>query len=154
MTAHDRPNTLRDVRPLKQDAKVDALRRVPLFDGLSKKELTEIARATDDLRLDAGTVLCREGRIGNEFFVLVEGSVDVIRGDEVVSTRSGGDFVGEIALLVTKHRVATVRATTPVRCLVLTRGDFRRVLDENRAIEQKVMTVLATRLAANADHDA
>ncbi len=142
------------MRPLKPNAKADALSRVPLFEGLSKKELAKLASVTDDLQVDEGTVLCREGKIGNEFFVIVDGTVEVIRGGKTVSTRTGGDFVGEIALLVTKHRVATVRATSPVRCFVLTRGSFRRVLDENRSIEQKVMTVLAQRLAENAAADA
>ncbi len=142
------------MRPLKQNAKVEALGHVPLFEGLSKKELTELARVTDELEVEAGTVLCREGRIGNEFFVLVDGTVEVTREGQLLSTRSGGEFVGEIALLVTSHRTATVRTVTPLRCIVLTRGNFRRVLDENRAIEQKVMKVLAERLAADAGTDA
>ena len=58
-----------------------------------------------------------------------------------------GDFVGEIALLTETRRTATVTATSPLRCLILMRGDFRRVLDENRAIERKVTAALAERLA-------
>jgi CRP-like cAMP-binding protein len=142
---------LPSVRPLRQNAKVEALRQAPLFAGLSKKELAELARVTDDLQVEAGTVLCREGHIGNEFFLLVDGTVEVTKDGRLLSLRGGGDFVGEIALLVTKHRTATVRATTALRCLVLTRGSFRRVLDDNRAIEQKVMQVLAERLGAQSD---
>lgn len=135
------------MRPLRQNAKIDALRAAPLFEGLSKKELGELARVTEDLQVEAGTVLCQEGRIGHEFFVLVDGSVEVERNGTTVSTRSSGEFVGEIALVATTHRTATVRATTPLRVLVLTRGDFRRVLDGNREIERKVLQALAERLA-------
>ena len=68
-------------------------------------------------------------------------------GGKQIATRGAGDFVGEIALLTEARRTATVRAATPVRCLILMRGDSRRVLDENRSIERKVMQALAERLA-------
>jgi CRP-like cAMP-binding protein len=139
------------VRLFSQDVKVEALSRAPLFEGLTKKELRELARVTDDLKVEPGTVLCREGRVGQEFFVIVDGKAEVTKGGKHVATRSGGDFVGEIALLTTKTRTATVTATTPLRCFVLTQGAFRRVLEENPAVQLKVMTALAERLAADAD---
>ena len=135
------------MRGLTQSKKADALRGAPLFEGLSKKELIELARVTDDLQVPAGTVLCKEDTLGREFFVLVEGTVDVTRGGKQIATRGAGDFVGEIALLTEARRTATVRAATPVRCLILMRGDFRAVLDANRTIERKVMAVLGERLA-------
>ena len=135
---------------LTQSKKAEALRGAPLFEGLSKKELIELARVTDDLQVAAGTVLCKEDTLGREFFVLVEGTVDVTRGGKPIATRQAGDFVGEIALLTSARRTATVTATTPLRCLILMRGDFRRVLDENRSIERKVMEALADRLAGYA----
>ncbi len=138
------------MRGLTQNSKVEALRRAPLFEGLSRKELTELARVTEDLRVEAGTVLCKEGGLGREFFVIVEGSAEVTRGGKKIASRRDGEFFGEIALLTTTTRTATVRATTSLRCLILTRGDFRRVLDENRAIERKVTQALAERLASYA----
>ncbi|HLE99603.1 MAG TPA: cyclic nucleotide-binding domain-containing protein [Gaiellaceae bacterium] len=139
------------MRLFSQNVKVEALGRAPLFEGLSKKELTELARVTDDLALEPGTVLCREGKIGREFFVLVDGSVDVIQGGKRIATLGGGDFIGEIALLTDTRRTATVKATTPLRCFVLTAADFRRVLDENRGVERKVMRALAERLLSYAE---
>jgi CRP-like cAMP-binding protein len=133
---------------LSQSSKADALRGAPLFEGLSKKNLVELARVTDDIQVPAGTVLCKEDTLGREFYVLVEGTVEVTQGGKVIATRGAGEFVGEIALLTSARRTATVTATTPVRCLILMRGDFRRVLDENRDIERKVMTTLAERLAS------
>ncbi|HLF68951.1 MAG TPA: cyclic nucleotide-binding domain-containing protein [Gaiellaceae bacterium] len=139
------------MRLFSQNVKVEALGRAPLFEGLSKKELTELARVTDDLALEPGTVLCREGKIGREFFVLVDGSVDVIQGGKRIATLGGGDFIGEIALLTDTRRTATVKATTPLRCFVLTAADFRRVMDENRGVERKVMRALAERLLSYAE---
>jgi CRP-like cAMP-binding protein len=139
------------VRLFSKDVKVEALRRAPLFEELSKKELTALASATDDLAVEPGTVLCREGRIGTEFFVIVDGDAEVTRGGKKVTTLSGGDFVGEIALLTEARRTATVTAMTPLRCFVLTRSAFRRVLEENASVQLKVMKALADRLAADLD---
>jgi CRP/FNR family transcriptional regulator, cyclic AMP receptor protein len=138
------------VRRLNQDTKVQALRGAPLFAGLSKKQLAELARVTEDVQVAAGTILCKEGRLGREFFVIVDGTVEVTRAGKHVAKRREGEFFGEIALLTTTTRTATVQATTPLRCLILTRGDFRRVLDQNRDIERKVIQALAERLASYA----
>jgi CRP-like cAMP-binding protein len=139
------------VRLFSQNVKVEALKRAPLFEGLSKKELAELARVTEDLKIEPGTVLCREGKIGREFFVLVDGDAEGTKGGRKIATRSGGDFVGEIALLTTTTRTATVTATTPLRCFILTQSDFRRVLDENPGVQLKVMKALAERLAADTE---
>lgn len=138
------------MRLFSKDVKVQALKRAPLFEELSKKELTTLVSATDDLALDPGTVLCREGRIGTEFFVIVEGDAEVTQSGKRIATLSGGDFVGEIALLTETKRTATVTATTPLRCFVLTQSAFRRVLADSPSVQVKVMKSLAERLA----HDA
>jgi CRP/FNR family transcriptional regulator, cyclic AMP receptor protein len=134
------------VRLFNQDTKVDALKRVPLFEDLSRKELTELARHTDDLEVSPGKVLTKEGETGQEFFVIVEGEIEVTSKGKRVALRGGGEFVGEIALLEDTPRTATVTAKTPVRLFVLTRQDFRSLVDENRSVEQKVMRALARRV--------
>ena len=139
------------MRLFTQDVKVEALRRAPLFEGLSKKELTMLASVTEDLKVEPGTVLCREGSLGREFFVVVDGEVEVSKGGKRIAGRGSGDFFGEIALLTTTTRTATVTATTPLRCFILTRGDFRRVLEENPKVQRKVMEALAERLLSYAE---
>jgi CRP/FNR family transcriptional regulator, cyclic AMP receptor protein len=134
------------VRLFTQNVKVEALKRAPLFEGLSRKELIELARVTEDLQVEKGTVLCREGSLGREFFVIVDGAADVTKSGKHVATRNAGEFFGEIALITTTTRTATVTAKTPLRCFILTRGDFRRVLDENPKVERKVMQALGERL--------
>jgi CRP/FNR family cyclic AMP-dependent transcriptional regulator len=130
-----------------QDTKVQALKRAPLFDGLSRKELIQLAQVSEDLEVEPGRVLCTEGEIGHEFFVIVDGKVKVTRKGRRVATRGSGDFVGEIALLEELPRTATVTAETPVRLFVLTRKDFRDLLDQAPAVERKVLRALARRLA-------
>jgi CRP/FNR family transcriptional regulator, cyclic AMP receptor protein len=134
------------MRLFSQNTKVQALRRAPLFDGLSKKELTELARVSEDVELEAGKTLVKEGDVGHEFFVIVEGEVRITRKGRRLAIRGSGDFVGEIALLEDIPRTATVTAETPVRCFVLTRRDFRHLLNENPAIERKVLRALARRV--------
>jgi CRP-like cAMP-binding protein len=139
------------VRLFAHDAKVDALKRAPLFEGLSRKELGLVARMTDDIEVPAGQTLCREGETGQEFFVILEGEVEVTRHGEHVYSGSGGDFFGEIAVVEHMPRTATITAKTPLRLFVLTAQGFRSVLHGNPVVERKVMVALARRLAEIAD---
>jgi CRP-like cAMP-binding protein len=137
------------MRLFSQNVKVEALKRTPLFEGLSKKELGELARVTEDLKVRSGTILCREGKIGREFFVIVDGDADVTKGGQRIGRLSAGDFVGEIALLTTKERTATVKATSEIRCFILRQEDFRRVLEQSPRMQRKVMEALGERLLAD-----
>ena len=134
------------MRLFSQDTKVQALKRAPLFEDLSRRELVQLARVTEDLELPPGKVLCTEGDLGHEFFVIVEGKTEVTKGGKRVAARAGGDFVGEIALLEDTRRTATVTAKTPLRVFVLTRKDFRRLVQENPSVERKVVRTLARRV--------
>jgi len=135
---------------LRRDAKVELLKRVPLFAGCSKKELGEIAMVADEIDVGAGQVLTTEGDSGREFFVLVEGSADVRRNGRKVSALGSGDFFGEIALVSDRPRTATVTTTVPVRLLVVTDRAFRELMRKVPSIQLKVLTALADRLAADA----
>lgn len=134
------------MRLFTQDTKVEALRRAPLFDGLSRKELVQLARVSEDVEVPPGKALCKEGEIGHEFFVIVDGKAEVTRKGKRVATRSGGDFVGEIALLEQTARTATVTAKTPLHVFVLTSTAFRHLVDENPSVERKVLRALARRV--------
>jgi CRP/FNR family cyclic AMP-dependent transcriptional regulator len=135
------------MRLFSQDTKVEALRGAPLFEGLSKKELRELARVSEDMEIPEGTTLTKEGDIGHEFFVIVEGETQVKRKGRSLGTRGAGDFIGEIALLEQVPRTATVTAKTPLRVFVLTSKDFHHLLEENRGVERKVLRTLAKRVA-------
>lgn len=137
---------------LRKDAKLEVLRRVPLFAGCSKKELAEIATLTDELSLPAGTSLIREGELGHEFFALVEGEVDVRAKGKEVKHLEGGEFFGEMALVSSRPRNASVTATTPIRVLVLHESAFRKLLHDSPQIQLKVLQTLADRAAENAPH--
>ena len=134
------------MRLFSKDTKVDALRQAPLFADLSKKELAELATHAEDMEVAEGQAIVREGENGHEFFVILDGEIEVSAGGKVVATRGGGDFVGEIALLEETKRTATVTAKSPLHVMVLTRQDFRRLVDNNPSVERKVMHALARRV--------
>jgi CRP-like cAMP-binding protein len=131
------------------DDKATALGRAPLFGNLTRAELVELAKLTEDLEVEAGKVLAREGDIGREFFVIVDGDVVVTKGDAEVRRLAAGDFFGEIALVwESPRRTATVTAETPVRFFVLTRQSFRSLIDHHPDIEGKVLETLEERVRA------
>ena len=132
---------------LRRDAKIELLRRVPLFSRCSKRELAEVARFADEVDLAEGHVLTREGERGREFFVLLDGTAEVRRRGRKVNTLGPGDFLGEIALLARTPRTATVRATSPIQALVITDRELRTLLDHAPDIRMKLLEALAERLA-------
>lgn len=131
---------------LRKDAKLELLKRVPLFALCSKHELAEISRLADEIDLPEGKVLAQEGDRGREFFVLVEGSAEVRRHGETVNVLGDGDFFGEIALVSGRPRTATVTATSPVRALVVTEQAFGALLRKSPEIQTKVLQALAERV--------
>jgi CRP-like cAMP-binding protein len=129
--------------------RADALARVPVFSGLSQASLERIARIAKDIELRAGQLLIEPRAKGSGMFVLLEGVVTVGSGGKGVRELGPGDIVGELALLTPDAvRTARVRAKTPVRCLAITRNDFRRILTDEPKVAIQVLETVATRLAS------
>ena len=121
------------------------LKDVPFFSSLSEQDLAAVVQQTDEIRVVAGTVLAREGDLGDEFFVIESGTAEVKRNGEHIADLGPGDFFGEMALLGEERRTATVTASSPMQVIVMTRADFR-ALDKSmpevhatvaRAIEER-----------------
>jgi CRP/FNR family cyclic AMP-dependent transcriptional regulator len=134
----------------RQDSKIEALRRSPLFEGMSRRQLASVARLTDDLEVPAGTLLCKQGTRGQEFFVIIDGEATVTRDGEDLATVRSGEFFGEIALLQPVKRTATVTASTPLRLFVVSRQAFDSVVEADPAIERKLLRTVVRRLASDA----
>jgi CRP-like cAMP-binding protein len=131
---------------LRKNAKIELLKRVPLFERCSQRELGQIAMLADELDLPSARDLTREGASGFEFIILVEGKADVVRGVRVVNELGPGDFVGEIALVSGKPRTATVRTRGPARVLVLTASGFRTLMHDVPSIKDKVLAAVTARI--------
>lgn len=120
--------------------------KVPLFSGLSKRELLQVASIADEIDLRKDKVLIREDERGREFFILLDGSAEVRRKGKQLATRRAGDFFGEIALVSKLPRVATVTTTSEARALVISERDFRVLLRRSPQISLKVLEAVACRL--------
>jgi signal-transduction protein with cAMP-binding, CBS, and nucleotidyltransferase domain len=131
----------------RQGSTDERLARVPLFEGLSRKQLSQISSLMTEVEIEAGKVLARQGEIGREFLILLEGEVEVARDGKVIATRSAGDYVGEIALLDERPRTATVTAKTDVVAEVLNRAEFSTLLADSPDLSNQVMATVAGRLA-------
>lgn len=124
----------------------EQLARVPLFQDLSKQHLRRIGGLTTQLHQREGEVIAREGATGNEFIIVLEGELEVRRGDAVVATMGPGDYVGEIALVHNRPRTATVVAKTPVVVEVIGRQEFAALLTDEPDVAQEIMATMAQRL--------
>jgi CRP-like cAMP-binding protein len=130
------------------------LTQVPLFQGLSKKQLGQVRNLATRIDVAPGSVLTREGRTGQEFIVVLDGEVEVRRDDDVVATCGAGDYVGEIALIDDRPRTATVVATTAAVLEVIGRREFARLLAQEPEIAERIRATAARRLAElEADSD-
>jgi CRP/FNR family transcriptional regulator, cyclic AMP receptor protein len=130
------------------DSRVETLKSVPLFAECDDKQLAFIATQVDDVDFVAGKDLCREGAGGGEFFIILSGTAEVRRQGRHLRELGPGDFFGEIALLDGGPRTATVTALSPMRCLVLSRGQFHNVIRQNALIAVSVLQTLGERLRA------
>jgi CRP/FNR family transcriptional regulator, cyclic AMP receptor protein len=125
------------------DQKLTMLSKVPLFAGLGPGELTQIGRLADEVSVPEGKVLTKEGGAGHEFFVILDGTVEVTKGGKVINSMGEGEFFGELALLGNVPRAATVTASTPTRLLVVGHREFTSLLDAQPAIREKVLRSVA-----------
>ena len=127
-------------------ATVDMLKRVPLFAGLEKRELEEIAGSMRERRVAAGGNVVEQGAGGAGFFVIDEGEGDVFVDGEHRNTIGPGDYFGEIALLTGSDRTATITAKTDMLCYGMTAWDFKPLVEENATIAWKLLTAMAQKL--------
>jgi CRP/FNR family transcriptional regulator, cyclic AMP receptor protein len=129
------------------DAPIELLEQVPLFEGLSRDDLSRIARSFKERRFAAGHTVAVEGAGGVGFFVIGEGTATVeVHGDQ--RGRLGpGDYFGEIALIDDQaRRTATITAESDLTCYGLTSWEFRPLVESNAEIAWKLLQVMAKRL--------
>ena len=126
---------------------------IPLFASLSKSERALVGRLVDQVDEPAGKHLVDEGRFAYEFFAIAEGTAEVRHGGEVLATLGPGDFFGEMAVLATPRRTASVVATSPVRLFVMIGRDFRRMTKEiPSSVGRTIATTMEERMPAFGRH--
>jgi CRP-like cAMP-binding protein len=129
-------------------APIAALRSVPLFAGLDRHEVEQIARLFKERHFAKGETVVREGSGGAAFFLIVSGEATVSVGGAPRTTLGPGDYFGEIALIDEGTRSATIIASSELACYGLTFWDFGPLVQENGVIGWKLLQSMAKKLRA------
>jgi CRP-like cAMP-binding protein len=124
------------------------LKSIPLFEEVGDEELAQIAPFANEVSVEQGKVLVREGDFSYEFMAIEDGQAEVTRAGEHVADLGPGDFFGEMGLLERTLRNATVTATTRMRLITLTGWDLKRVERTAPQALERVRTTLEERRAA------
>jgi CRP-like cAMP-binding protein len=120
------------------------LERVPLFSGLSERQLRRLVRDFSERRVPIGALLAKQGEMsGVAFFVIAEGEAAVIVDGTQVATLGPGDYFGELAMISQRARIATVEALTPMRCHTIRFWDFRAFAKKNPDVMWKLLQHVA-----------
>jgi CRP-like cAMP-binding protein len=135
-----------------QSTYLEQLSTVPLLSSFSKRELTKVARAADELHVKSGREVVVEGKVGHECFVILDGEAAVSREGHVIATFRAGDHFGELALLDGGPRTATVTATTDLDLLVIGQRQFLGLLEELPGLSRKMLATLAGQVRRLDDH--
>lgn len=131
---------------VKQTTRLEALRQVGLFKGLSKRSLVKIDQLSETRVVQAGDILVAQGDTGTEMMVVLTGRAEVTRGTRKLSELTVGQSFGEMALLDDHHRSATVKAVEPMQLLVIDGRTFRKLLTKVPGLTESLLATLSSRL--------
>jgi CRP/FNR family transcriptional regulator, cyclic AMP receptor protein len=131
---------------ISQDDKIERLEDVAMLAGCSRRQLRAIARISEVIEVAEETVLARSGEPGQEFFLILDGTARVEVSPRKRSRLQPGQYFGEMSLLDGGPRSATVVADTPLRLLVIKRGDFATLLREAPELTQSLLATLSRRV--------
>jgi CRP-like cAMP-binding protein len=126
-------------------AAASELASVPLFQSLSEPDLDEISSRFEAKEVGPGVRLVGEGTTGLAFFVISEGEAVVTAGGVEIASLGPGDFFGEMAMLGSGRRTATVTTTSPARVLVLFTAEFDRLRTEYPGVAAGIDAVMQSR---------
>jgi CRP/FNR family transcriptional regulator, cyclic AMP receptor protein len=125
---------------------VEQLSGVDLFSTCTSRELTLIARVTEERSVEVGTAVVEQGAAGSQLYLIVAGQAEVVRDGRSVAQLGPGQYFGELAVLDGAPRGATVTATSQLELLVLGQREVAAVLDEWPGVSRKLLVTLAARL--------
>jgi DNA-binding SARP family transcriptional activator len=137
--------TLPEGERVYNDPVTEQLRRVPALSTLSSRQLTRLARLIDVISVPSGQILTQQGKFGQQAFIVLEGSAEVIISGSLRRTVGPGEFVGEMAMIERQPRTATVIAKTPMRIGVIGPQSWGAFMDEP-GVARAIATQLARRL--------
>jgi CRP-like cAMP-binding protein len=122
------------------------LGRVPIFSHCSAEEIAAIAGVAQESFFQPGQIIVTQGTPGQAFYMITTGRVEIVREGVSLGAFGPGDFFGEMALLDSAPRSATIRALDDVSCLMLSSWDFKALIERHPSIAIKLLEVLSRRL--------
>lgn len=134
------------VARVRQADKIDALGKIPLFGGLSKKELQFLARLLTEVDVKEGSTLVKQGEYGQEAMIIQAGTAVVRRNKRKIDEMGPGDFFGEMSLIDRMPRNAEVTATSDMTLLVMDSREFSTLLDTYPKVAVKILKTVVERL--------
>ena len=127
------------------------LTAIPLFAGLEDADLTAIAAAASELEADAGQALATQGDFGHALFAIESGTAEVSADGEKLATLGPGDVFGELAVIATGRRMASVFATSPMRLIALFKRDVWELEQRSPLAAERLRALIAARRDSGAD---
>jgi CRP/FNR family transcriptional regulator, cyclic AMP receptor protein len=123
----------------------ERLKAIPLFESLNRKERRALAPRADEVELEQGRVIVREGEWAYEFFAIEDGTAEVRRGEQLLAELGPGDFFGEMGLVGDTRRNANVIASSPLKVVVMTAQAFRQTSRELPEVAAKIRAAIEER---------
>jgi CRP/FNR family transcriptional regulator, cyclic AMP receptor protein len=124
------------------------LRSIALFESLPAQARASIAHHADEIDVPEGTELARQGDFAYEFFVIEDGSAEVLRDGERIAELGPGDFLGEMGIVDKAVRNATVKTTSPARVIVMSEQHFRSMARTNPEVASRITAAVEQRCQA------
>lgn len=122
------------------------LARVPLFASCTSEEIEAIAQSVQEQSFEPGQIIVTQGTPGQAFYMVLSGRVEILRDARSLGAFGPGDFFGEMSLLDSAPRSATIRAIEPTKCIMLASWDFKSLLEKTPSIAIRLLEVLSRRL--------
>lgn len=127
-------------------SKAEMLRGVPLFARCKEASIGLIERLADEVDVADGHVLMRQGDLGHEFFMIIDGRVRIERDGQTLATLGPGDYLGEIALIEEGRRTASATAEGPTKLLVIDHRGFNSLMGTSAEVRAAILGQLAARV--------
>jgi CRP/FNR family cyclic AMP-dependent transcriptional regulator len=135
--------------PLTTEQKADWLTGVPLFAGISDESMRQLAAVAGEQEFAEGQFIVRQGQVGTGLYLVVDGSVSIVRGaNSVLATLGPGDFFGEMSVIDQQPRNASAQATTPTTVLAVASWDLLALLENDPALSLNLIKGLVARIRA------
>ena len=132
--------------PLSTDQKASALAGLPLFAGVSDESMTRLTAVAGEQSFAPGQFVVRQGQVGTGLYVVIEGSVRVLRGADELTTLGPGSFFGELSVIDQQPRNASVQAAEPTTCLAIASWDLLAMVESDPAFALNLIKGLVARV--------